>query len=103
MSVSIDTQRQNHLLAGRGMTNRQRFEEKSSAGDKYVGRPPSSSGPLIAGALGGRLRLLHPLAHLSLDSIKIEARAALHRREVKEGLDFLGYDLLNEHSARIGI
>ena len=50
----------------------------------------------IAGTLCCRLCLLHPLRHLRFDGLEIETRAALHRREVEERLQFFAYDLLNE-------
>ena len=54
---------------------------------------------LVAWSFSRRFGLGHPLRHLRLDRFEIEARAALHRREVEEGLEFLADDLLDEHEA----
>src|SRR6516165_7668193 len=87
--------------------------DKSALGHKEIfmkhrrkqksGRPQvahwAKSAVSIAGTLRRRLRLLYPFRHLRFDRIKIKACAALHRREVEEGLEFLGHHLLNEHKA----
>ncbi len=39
---------------------------------------------------------MHSLADLGFHRIEIETRAALHRRIIKEGLEFLADDLLDE-------
>src|SRR5271157_1940137 len=54
---------------------------------------------LVAWAFGRRLRLGHPCRHLRLEFVKVEARAPLHRRELKERLQFLAHYLLDEHEA----
>src|SRR5271169_3386170 len=54
---------------------------------------------LVARSLVRRLRLGHPFRHFSFDSVKVEARASLHRRVIEEGLEFLAHYLLDEHEA----
>ena len=49
--------------------------------------------------MAGRLRLGHLFGHLRFHGVKIEARAFLHRRVFKEGLEFLAHHLLDEHKA----
>src|SRR5437588_6575840 len=55
--------------------------------------------PLLARAFARRLGLGHPFRHLRLHGIEVEARAALHRRVIEEGLEFLAHHLLDEHEA----
>ena len=43
--------------------------------------------PITGQLLARRLRRGHPFRHLRFGRVKIEARAALHRRAIKEGLD----------------
>src|SRR5262249_46297733 len=52
---------------------------------------------LLASALARRLCFLHPFCHLRFHSVKVEARAPLHRWVIDEGLEFLGHHLLDEH------
>src|SRR5262245_6632861 len=52
---------------------------------------------LLASAFGRSLSLFHPFRHFRFHRVEVEARAALHRWEVDEGLKFLGYDLLDQH------
>src|SRR5438034_6083247 len=54
---------------------------------------------LLAGTFAGCLCLLHPFRHLRFHSVKIEARAPLHRRVIEEGLEFLAHHLLDEDKA----
>src|SRR5215471_9827759 len=54
---------------------------------------------LIAGSFGCRCRFGHSFAHLCLNCIEIKARAALHRRVIKERLELLSHQLLNEYEA----
>src|SRR5207249_9033711 len=71
-----------------------------AAGSPFAGRPHwSPYAVLLPGALGGLLGLFHPLAHLRFYGVEIEARAALHRRIIEEGLQLLGHHLLHEHEA----
>jgi hypothetical protein len=60
-------------------------------------RKPLRSLRLLAGAFAGGLRFLHPFRHFCLHSVEIEARAALHRRVIEEGVEFLAHYLLGEH------
>src|SRR5208283_3212576 len=73
------------------------WQEK--VGGPFASRPSFRSAQLVARPFGRFLRLLHLFAHLSFDCIKIEARAPLHRRIIKESLDFLANYLLDEHEA----
>src|SRR3954451_24921094 len=52
---------------------------------------------LLPSAFRRRLRLLHLLCHFGFDSLEVEARALLHRRILKEGLERLAHYLLDEH------
>src|SRR5213075_1787197 len=45
----------------------------------------------VARTLARRFRLGHPLAHLRLHGVEVEARPALHRRVVEERLDLLAH------------
>src|SRR6266480_2114691 len=54
---------------------------------------------LLAGAFGGRLRLLHLFRHFSFDRVKIETRTALHWRVIEEGLELFAHHLLDEYKA----
>src|SRR5215216_1671863 len=54
---------------------------------------------LLAGTFAGCLCLLHPFRHLRFHCIKVETRAALHWREIQEGLEFLSHHLLDEDEA----
>ena len=46
-----------------------------------------------------RFRLGHAFSHFRFHSLKIKARAFLHRRIFQESLEFLADDLLDEHKA----
>ncbi len=52
---------------------------------------------LVATAFARRLRLGHPLRHLGLRCAKVETRAALHGRMVKEWLEFFAHHLLDKN------
>src|SRR3954451_12192924 len=52
---------------------------------------------LLPSAFRRRLRLLHLLCHFGFDSLEVEARALLHRRILKEGLERLAHYLLDKH------
>src|SRR5204863_9325300 len=52
---------------------------------------------LLAGAFRSRLCLFHFFCHFRFDRLKIEARALLHWRVFKEGLECLAHDLLDKH------
>src|SRR6267142_4925151 len=54
---------------------------------------------LLAGAFAGRLCLLHLFRHLRFHGVKVETRAALHWRVIKEGLECLAHHLLDEDKA----
>ncbi len=41
----------------------------------------------------------HLFRHLRFHGVEVEARAALHRRVIEEGLEFLAHHLLDEHKA----
>src|SRR5262249_54732108 len=71
--------------------------ETERGGRRRGGYPPSVSQRLLAAAR--RFGLRHPLRHLRLHRLEVEARAPLHRRKVEEGLELLGHDLLDEHEA----
>ena len=53
----------------------------------------------MARAFGSCFRLRNPFFQFCFDGVEIEARAALHRREFDEGLEFLAHYLLNEDEA----
>src|SRR5438034_5606061 len=78
--------------------------EGTGASGKKGGRPfraarGEDSFVLLASAFGGRLRLFHLFRHLGFHGIKIETRTLLHRRVIKEGLEFLAHHLLDEDKA----
>src|SRR5437763_11240713 len=80
-----------------------RTEAKASFGE-VAGRPlrrPASftieMSDLLAGAFGCLLCLGHLCRHLCFYGVKVETRAFLHRRILKEGLEFLAHHLLDEN------
>jgi hypothetical protein len=54
---------------------------------------------LITRAFGSRCRFSHSFAHFCLYCIEVKTRAALHRRVIKERLELLSHQLLNEYEA----
>src|SRR3954451_4827616 len=54
---------------------------------------------LLPSAFGSRLRLLHPFPHFGFHGLQVKACAALHRPEIKEGLEFHAHYLLDKHKA----
>src|SRR5260370_840350 len=68
-------------------------------GAALASRPPWNQFRLVAGAFARSFGFGHLLRHFRLDGVKVEARAALHRRVGEEGLDFLAHHLLDEHEA----
>lgn len=69
-------------------------------GGRPVRKPPTLKIiPSVARAFGSCFRLRNPFFQFCFDGVEIEARAALHRREFDEGLEFLAHYLLNEDEA----
>src|SRR5215831_16910504 len=52
---------------------------------------------LLASAFARCLRLLHPFRHFRFHGVQVKTGPLLHRREIKERLEFLSHYLLDEH------
>ena len=71
--------------------------------DKKAGGPCEPPAVKVISFTGRCLCLLPPpvasFRHLRFHRFEVEARASLHWRVIQEGLDFLAYQLLDEHKA----